>query len=266
MLSSYDLEVSILVAAMIAGYGYVSYASLAIRGTIAGGVYRKQALGLALVAIFYATNSVTSFYNSPQAFDIYSQIGFLIDFLSFPIAFLMIFYWVDTSVSAARLTDPLLRDTLRWSRVRFLIWTINISAVVISLSYAAYLVLAAGGFPTNPPLSLLAIYLTPAYVSVASGAAVLLVAVRRTADRTLRRHLEWFGFYLVFIFVLGGLIGNGLGIYSAEWSNLVGGAANAAAAFFLYRSARSLIPLYSFSNETAKPLGPSSPGAAVTHA
>src|SRR5438309_9739380 len=118
MLSSYDLEVSILVAALIAGYGYVAYAALAIRRTIAGGAYRKQALGLALVAISYATNSVTSFYNSPQTFDIYGQIGFLIGFLSFPIAFLTIFYWVDTSVFAARLTDPLLRDTLRWSRVR----------------------------------------------------------------------------------------------------------------------------------------------------
>jgi hypothetical protein len=260
MLSSYDLGVSILIAATIAGYGYVAYAALAIRRTIAGGVYRKQALGLALVAIFYALNSVTSFYNS-ATFDVYS----LIVSLLFPLAFLMIFYWVDTSVFAARLTDPLLRDTLRWSRVRFLIWTINISAVAISLSYLAYLGLVAGSFPASPPFFLLVIYVTPAYVSVASGAAVLFVAVRRTADRTLRRHLEWFGFYLVFIFVLGGLIGNGLGIYSVELSNLVGGAANAAAAFFLYRSARSLIPLYSFSHEGANRLDSALPSAEVTH-
>jgi hypothetical protein len=135
--------------------------------------------------------------------------------------------------------------------VRFLIWAINISAVVITFSYFFYQ-LVIGAVPSNPPLFLLAIFLTPAYVSVGSGAIVLLVAVRRTADRTLRRHLEWFGFFLVFIFVFGGIVGNGLGVYSVELSNVVGGAANAAAAFFLYKSARSLIPLYNFSDEAAK--------------
>ncbi|MDA4126594.1 MAG: hypothetical protein OK452_05255 [Thaumarchaeota archaeon] len=257
MLSSYDLAAGVLTGATILGYGYVTYAALAIRRTIAGGVYRKQALGLVLVAVLYALNATTSYY-SPQTLDIYS----LLSFLSFPLAFVMIFYWVDKSALAARLTDPLLRDTLHWSTVRFLIWTINISAVIISFSYTAYVgQLVFGSLSTNPPLYLLVIFLTPAYLSVSSGAVVLLVAVRRTADRTLKRHLEWFGFYLVFIFVLAGLIGNGLAIYSVEWSNLFGGAANAAGAFFLYKSARSLIPLYSFSNESDNRLGAVSPNA-----
>lgn len=251
MLSSYDLAAGVLIGATILGYGYVTYAALAIRRTIAGGVYRKQALGLALVAVLYALNATTSYY-SPRTLDIYSLLGFL----SFPLAFVMIFYWVDKSALAARLTDPLLRDTLHWSRVRFLIWTINISAVIISFSYTAYVgQLVLGSLSTNPPLFLLVIFLTPAYLSVSSGAVVLLVAVRRTADRTLKRHLEWFGFYLVFIFVLAGLIGNGLAIYSVEWSNVFGGAANAAGAFFLYKSARSLITLYSFSDEPTNRLG-----------
>jgi hypothetical protein len=257
MLSSYDLAVSVLIAATVVGYGYVVYACLAIRRTIAGSLYRRQALGLALVAILYALNSTTSYYNTPS--DIYLLIGLV----SFPLPFIMIFYWVDASVLAARLTDPLLRDTLHWSRVRFLIWTINISAVVFTFSYFFYQ-FEIVAVPINPPLFLLAIFLTPAYVSVGSGAIVLLVAVRRTADRTLRRHLEWFGFYLAFIFVFGGLIGNGLAIYSVEWSNLVSGAANAAAAFFLYKSARSLIPLYSFSDERANRLDSALPSAPVT--
>ncbi|MDA4127663.1 MAG: hypothetical protein OK452_10775 [Thaumarchaeota archaeon] len=247
MLSSYDLAAGVLIGATILGYGYVTYAALAIRRTIAGGVYRKQALGLALVAVLYALNATTSYYSS-LTLDIYSLLGFL----SFPLAFVMIFYWVDKSALAARLTDPLLRDTLHWSKVRYLIWTINISAVIISFAYTVYIgQLVLGSLSTNPPLFLLVIFLSPAYLSVSSGAVVLFVAVRRTADRTLKKHLEWFGFYLVFIFVLGGLVGNGLSIYSVEWSNLFGGAANAAGAFFLYKSAKSLIHIYSFSDEEA---------------
>jgi hypothetical protein len=246
MLSTYDLEVSVLIAATLVGYGYVVYSALAIRRTIAGRIYRRQALGLSLVAIVYALNTVTSYYNS-SGFDFYDLLGLL----SFPLAFITIFYWVDTSVLAARLTDPLLRDTLHWSKVRFLILTFDFSALIFSFSYMIYLSLTTKVFPTSPPFFLLAVYVTPAYVSVGPGAAVLLVAIRRTADRTLRRHLKWFGFYLVFIFAFGGIIGNGLAVYSVVWSNLVGGAANAAGAFFLYKSARSLIPLYRFSDQAA---------------
>jgi hypothetical protein len=136
--------------------------------------------------------------------------------------------------------------------LRFLIWAIILSAVLFSFSILIYLQVV-GGLPSSPPLILLVIFITPAYLSVGSGAAVLLIAVRRTADKTLRKHLEWFGFYLVFIFVFGGLVGIGIGFYSIELSSIVGGAANAAAAWFLYRSARSLVPLYRFSDEASQP-------------
>lgn len=46
MLSSYELGVSLLIAATVVGYGYVTDAALAIRKTVAGRVYRRQTLGL----------------------------------------------------------------------------------------------------------------------------------------------------------------------------------------------------------------------------
>lgn len=247
MLSSYDLASIALIGITIAGYGYVTYSALAIRRTIAGAVYRKQAQGIVLVAILYAINSSTSYYsNSPTPADLLS----FTSNVSFALAFVMIFYWVDTSVLAARLTDPLLRDSLHWSRLRFVIWAIILAMVLLSFSYQAYLQVYVGGFPSSPPLLLLVGFVSPAYISVTSGAVVLLVAVRRTADRTLRKHLQWFGFYLLFLLVFAGGIGNGLAVYSIEWSNIVGGVANAAGAILLYKSTKSLIPLYKFSAET----------------
>jgi hypothetical protein len=240
MSSSYDLAIYIIAIATVLGYGYTVYATIAIRRKIAGSVYRKQALGLALVATFYCLNAVLPNYTG-TTLDAYALLGAL----AFPLAFVMIFYWVDSSMTAARLADPLLRDTLHWSRLRLYIWAINISTTVFPVSYTVYLQIVTGGIPPTPPLFLLIPFLTPAYLSVGSGALVLLIEVRRIADGTLKRHLEWFGVYLVFIFVFGGLIGNGLGTYSIQLGNLVGGASNAVASLFLYRSARSLIPIYS---------------------
>jgi hypothetical protein len=216
--------------------------------------YRKQAAGLFLVSILYALNAILP---NTATFDVLDPYNLLVT-LSFPLAFLMIFYWVDSSVRAARLTDPLLRDTVHWSRLRFLIWAINIPATLSAFSYATYLQFSAGGLPPSPPLLLLATYLAPDYVSVGSGAVVLLLVVRRTADKTLRRHLEWFGAYLLFILVFAGLIGNGLSAYSVEWSSLVGGASNAAGSYFLYRSAKSLIPIYEFSERETRQAPPPS--------
>jgi hypothetical protein len=247
MLSSYDLVTYVIAAATVLAYGYTVYATIAIRLKIAGGVYRKQALGLALVATFYCLNAITPNYTG-TTLDALAFFGAL----AFPLAFIMIFYWVDSSMGAARLADPLLRDTLHWSRLRLLIWAVNISATVIPVSYTVYLQLATGGIPATPPLFLLIIFLTPAYLSVGSGAIVLLMEVRRIADGTLRQHLKWFGVFLVFIFLLGGLIGNGLGTYSIQLGNIVGGASNAVASVFLYRSARSLIPIYSMPAKSAK--------------
>ena len=247
MLNSFDLAILALLGATLVAYGYTTYTAIAIRHTIAGRIYRKQALGVAFVAIIYALNSSTSLLPTPSigTLDFYT----IFSAISFPLTFITIFYWVDSSVLAARYSDPLLRDTLHWHQARYLIWAINILTTAFPLSFLFYLQVATGGIPTDLPVWLFWVFLTPAYVSVGSGAVVLPIMARRSKDKTLRRHLEWFGVYLGFLFVFSGLVGNALGFYSFQLSTLFGGVVNVAGSFFLYRSARSLIALYKFSSE-----------------
>ena len=47
--------------------------------------------------------------------------------------FILIFLWIDSTVSIARRSDPLFRDTLRWSKLRYLFWLVTIGGAVGAL-------------------------------------------------------------------------------------------------------------------------------------
>ena len=191
--------------------------------------YRNQALGLGLVAASLATLNFVANTVGKQYSD-------LIDIPFLYITFLTIFYWLDTSGLAAKKSDLLSRDTLKWSTIRLFLWPFNL----ISLAYFVLLVAASGGFNTATlvnsygPLNLTdAVFLmTMSILVVILTAGILLpICAMRATDSTLRRHLTWFGLGILFLtlpLIFSGVVGD-LGVVGLSYC--------------LYRSAKHLIPL-----------------------
>ena len=243
MLSNLDL-INIVTAAIVVGiYGYIIFSSLAIRRTLAGDLYRKQALGIGAVAVAFTAIYLGNFAST-------NDILGLVNGVIFYAASLILLYWVDTSILAARRSDPLVRDTLKWSRLRYVIWGICIFAVIFNLSiFSSFFLL--GYFPSSNYL--LDVYFSvftplPIYVAAFSGVVVMPVAALRSRDTTLRSHLEWFFAFIIIQLALQGglsqLYSNDIGI-----TNLIDGIAMLIGFYPLLRSVKKLIPIYKFSED-----------------
>jgi hypothetical protein len=154
---------------------------------------------------------------------------------------LALLYWTNTSVRAARKSDPLLRDTFRWSRLRLVLLVAVIAATIYDSANILYNVL--NGHPvTATATGFLAItFEIPVLVPIVAAAFILPVAGLRSRDPVLRKHLLWFGlfavFLLVFIEVLSTAFTDPLQIVLTEDLGLVLGG------YCIYKSAKSLAPL-----------------------
>lgn len=256
-LSDIDYETITAGVLVILAYAYAAFWALNIRRKLNVKLYRHQALGVGLVAICvaYLTSFVDGAANYlPAAFFQFPLDELFVTFLACPFPLL---YWTDSSLLAARDSDPLQRDVLQWSRIR----NILLGAVVFSLvaggAYTVYqdvfltqATIQAGGsvYLTDVPnfLNLIAVFV-PLVVPLAVGPIFLPVAVRRTKDLTLRRHLKWFAF------------GGGLLVLGIAADFVLGGPSAISfpypiislilfgvSAYCFYRSARAVIPIYSF--------------------
>jgi hypothetical protein len=224
---------------------FASYEALAIRRALAVQLYRSQALGIGLVAIsfmilFAFTLSVVPFLPPGTCGPFGTPINYPFTYF----AWLVLFYWIDASVRAARRSDPLLRDTLRWNRVRIVVWALLIGSIAVTSSIVLYLVVGTGlsilaqanlpfGGPGASPLNFLA-----SFVPIIAGAIYLPLAASRSRNPTLRRHLAWFGLGLLFL--VATLFSFNL---SLVYSSLVASEMIVLVGYCLYRSARSLVPL-----------------------
>src|SRR3989442_4997392 len=103
MLSTLDLLSIGVVPVVVVTYAYVTYSATAIRRTMAAGLYKRQALGVGLIAFAFTANYLTNFLNNDNLV--------LLGGVIFDAMALVLLYWVDSSILAARLSDPLVRDT-----------------------------------------------------------------------------------------------------------------------------------------------------------
>jgi hypothetical protein len=207
---------------------YAAYWAFDIRRALSTNLFRNQALGMGLVAIgWLLVNTVYSF-GLPTLVEVSSPL----------IAVVFSFYWIDTSIFAAQRTDPLQRNTMKWREVRWLLWPtfVFLFMLTVLVQYA-------------PPLSSwqpvwLGILGLPSFLIVAVIlAAVFARSVLRSKDRTLRRHLRWFGLSFVGFFailIVTSLIVTGLGGITSDATTIP---AFTVFAYFIYRSAKSLAPL-----------------------
>lgn len=209
-------------------FAYTAYWAFNIRRALVVRVYRNQALGIGLVALSW----ILIFFNN-----IFFGGVLFTEFVAFfainNLVGLMLFYFIDNAVLAGRRSDPLLRDTLHWQRLRAMLWPLAFVSTGISISLAVYFQLTTG---SEPQFMVFVGYLL-IYVIEPPSLTALLVTALRSKDPLLRRQLVWFGLFLLMLaFVdfsrVTNLL-NGIGIFVGL---IVGG-------YCLYRSARSLAPL-----------------------
>ena len=164
---------------------YAAYWAFGIRRALAVRIYRRQALGIGLVATSFAIldlEQAVGFSNIP----VLADNGFVFIATLF-IVFLILFYWIDTTMISARRSDPLLRDSLHWSKVRILIWGVLIALTVTDV------ILFALGIATTFEL------LVPLILVPVSGAVSLSVGVRRSKDIMFHKHLKWFAIFTILL-------------------------------------------------------------------
>ncbi len=228
---------------------YPAYWALNIRHALAVRLYRRQALGIGLVSITYGllfvlftiVNVLPPGSCSVPSSLFCASLGLvqppLTDFV-----FLTTFYWVDSSVLAGRRSDPLLRDTFGWGKIRLIVWGgLLFSAVLLIIfSYSS-------GYQISPPILVLPVLLVVVFVPLVSGSVLLPVVARRSGDSSLRKHLQSFALFLATLVVLTVLFQffsasapTGLALLGLS---LVGDMILLVGAYFLYLSARSLAPL-----------------------
>jgi hypothetical protein len=176
----------------------------------------------------------------------FSGSGIVFYLASLPIAnptSVVIFYWIDASMLAARRSDPLIRDTLRWSKVRVVLWGVVAVSFVSNVAASFYFLATTGALPFQnslgglPYYTLLLSNFGKIVLAPLVGAIAIPVITYRSKDQTLRRHFKWLGLALVFTVAFFVLLGPlvSLGIEPAITTT--------GTAYCLNRSARSLVPL-----------------------
>jgi hypothetical protein len=185
-------------------------------------LYRNQALGIGLVAA--ASASLALLFGVTIGGNVA-----VIDLQA--LEFLFLFYWIDSSVLAARRSDPLVRDEYHWSRLRVPLWGANLVGLALSLL-------------VHLPVQII--------LTLVVGIVMLPTAARRSGDAIFRMHLRWFGFYALLqivafsgiflpFFLTGAPTSSSSIITYISIGIFVPGAWGGA--YCLYRSARALVPL-----------------------
>jgi uncharacterized membrane protein len=238
---------------MISGCAYASYWSLSIRRTMRVPYYRRQTLVVGLISV-YAILLVTSFYTV----DFFApglqttSVGTL-QAVMYGLLPIVLFAWADSSIRVGRRTDPLLRDSFRWSSLRWVLWPIMLFCFVAfnlnGIFCSASGVCSVGGALLNDVG-------TPAFLLefVIVGVTVLGVftTARRAGDYGYRRSLEWFGISLVVIlgqnagFVPLTTVASNVFAYSTvnvAWGLIANLILLPFIAYCFYKCSRTLVPL-----------------------
>jgi hypothetical protein len=198
----------------------------------------------------------------PGASGILGSTWFIIGYLLITSVFwLGTLYFVDASALVARRADPLLRDTIHWSKVRYVLWAFqifNVSFIILG----TILSIATGNNAlanqimqgNNGAITSIPAMIANFAWAVAFGSFIVFVPMAfRAKDLTLRRHFKWLalmagltGLY----FVIGGI--TNISANTSAVGNLAGNTIFfLTIAYCLYRSARALVPLNRLSISTA---------------
>jgi len=217
-------------------FGFGAYWAWEFRSAFASPLYRRQALWVAAIASYFAVYFVV--VATTMMLGVGPLAGTAVPRIAASmfvyLGVTMFFIWIDSTVKLARRSDPLRRDTLSWSKLR---WFFGL--LVVIGTFFALVETPAYSFTQATPI------FGPIGVTLLVGAAVLYVSGRRSGDPLLKAHLRWFGYFAAILWVTSVIEGSSLA-RSAAASPLVDAVSYAAfwiSAYFLYRSARDIAPL-----------------------
>jgi len=219
---------------------YAVYWGLVVRKGMALRLYRNQALSVSLVSVgmisllFYIGLASTLGVLTPQGF-----------FAGVDPWILLTFFWIDSSMRASQDMDPLSRDSLHWSKVRYPLWALNFVGVGVLMGF----LIVTGNYEyiNNPQAGVVApsiiqdLALAPFIVTPLSGVAALPISALRSKDRNFRRQLQWFALSLLALLGFDAL-GTHFPLNSPIQLDFYT-VSLLTTAYCLYRSARSLVPL-----------------------
>ena len=239
------LVILIATVAAVAVYSivfYGAYWAFTIRKALAGRLYRRQALWLDVFAAYFLTLPLVILLLNPNfPFGGDPTVNFFGGALYY-LGYVVVFAWVDATIRVARLSDPLLRDTLHWKRLRNIVWALVALGTAEILGRSLSVILTQ----TFPSVGENLLLLVAILAIVSSGAPALVLSGLRSKDTTLRRHLRWFGLF-VGVFITTNTTGFALitfGLASVTQPYLaVVFPISVVAAYSFYRSARSLAPI-----------------------
>jgi len=231
----------ILVVAAEGTFAYTAYWAFNIRRALTVRVYRSHVLGVGLVSLGWIVIFFDYVVVSHFSYALFTGLDALVSG-----AF---FYFIDASVLDGRVSDPLLRDTLHWGKIRRWVWVIFVIAAAVSIYIAGYYsVLTGGTWFTGGNISLVPLWVTFAgaslhvFVVIITGLVALPITAIRSRDPLLRKQLGWFAGFAAVLAVVGS-VPTLFGVASTSTAyalpEFVG---QFAAAFCLYKSATSLIP------------------------
>jgi hypothetical protein len=229
-------------------YSYAAYWSVSIRNALAAPLYRRQSLGIGLVTIAI-WGVVLSFVLLPNGTS--SPATYFLNFSAFDLLFIVLFYWIDASVRTSRRSDPLVRDTLYWSKIRIPLWIAIIVTTLIPLLILGYVGVTSNTTVLNQlnegtfggPVVTFALNVVTNFSVIIPICGIIylpLIAARSKWNRNLRNHFLWFAPASVGVLLI--FFGPSSGSTSLA-GNLISGFLLVLVGYSLYRSAKALVPL-----------------------
>ncbi len=212
---------------VVAIFGYSSYWAFIIRRALVQRLYRRQAWWVGWMAIYFV--ALSTFLTLALTFNVNLLPINILGGLLISSGFIVLFLWIDSTIRVARRSDPLYRDTARWSKLRYF-WGLATVGGAIGALFDSI----TSGFNSVAPFS----------GALFFGAITLLLSAKRSGDPTLRRHLKWTGLCIFILWLGNQIIGPLFNLISDAYFvesialGLVG-----LSAYSLYRSARSLAPI-----------------------
>ncbi|MDA4118051.1 MAG: hypothetical protein OK455_06880 [Thaumarchaeota archaeon] len=218
---------------------YGAYWAFAIRRAFAAPIYRRQASWVGaigayfgvfflLVVVLTALGVKSLNENTPVGA---GGAAFIY------VGVVMFFVWIDSTMRVSRRSDPLLRNTLHWSTLRWFLGFLTIVGTLFAVIFNGGFALA---FFRDSPLY------GPVGAVLLLGAIALIRSASRSADAVLRRHLKWFGMFSIFLWAtsttVSELASHDL-VGDPELLQVFSLIVFALSAYFLYRSAKSLAPM-----------------------
>src|SRR3989442_4992398 len=112
-------------------FSYAAYWAFIIRKALVTGLYRKQALWAGTMGLYFV--SLSTFLSIALSFNLTTLLVNILGGLLISSGFIVLFAWIDSTVRVARRSDPLLRCTLRWSKLTYFIGVVTVFVAISAM-------------------------------------------------------------------------------------------------------------------------------------